>query len=1147
MKKNRKWVHIHPKIKQLMNVMKLSTLLLTISLLQISAGSFSQNARVTLDLENVPIETVFTELEKQTDYRFLYRLESIDKVMVNLNAKNVNLIHVLNFLSARSQLEFRLLEDNLIVVKEKKSVNTEQQNRVTGKIIGPEGTPMPGVNIIEKGTNNGTVTDLNGNYSISVAEDAVLVFSFIGYLTEEIAVNGQTTIDITMVEDIQALDEVIVVGYGSQRKSDLTGSISSVKAEELKKTQMTSLDQGLQGRAAGVQVTQTTGEPGAAVSIRVRGGNSLMGGNEPLYVIDGFPVYNDNSTFTPGNRDLQTNLNALASLNPGDIESIEILKDASATSVYGSRGANGVVLITTKRGMPGAVKVDYETYFGTQEVIKTIDLMNGPEFAALMTESQLMGDPPTPDSLLYYPNPDQAPTTDWQNEIFRRAPMQNHQLSLSGGNEKTRFAITGNYFDQDGVILGSRFWRGSFRANLDQKVSDRVDIGTSLVGSRNFTNKSLTDGGAGGVVYGALHMNPTIPVKDEDGNYNHSNALIPWQNRFGNPVASAAEILDEVIADRVMGNAFVNVNILSGLNLRISGGVDITNSERNTYYPKMSLQGMLSNGSAMIDASTGYSWLNENILSYKKEFAGIHNLDVTAGFTQQAGEWKYHGIDNYDFIIDFFGTNNIGASQSQNIPQSGRGSYSMLSWLGRVNYVLMDKYLFTITSRADGSSRFGEGNKWGFFPSFALGYRLSQEDFIQQIGVFSNLKIRGSYGITGNSEIGSYRSLAALDNQDYIFGGPNDQLVSGFGPNRVANPNLRWETTTQYNVGIDMGFFNNRLTLTSDYYHKMTNDLLMNISLPHTTGFNSAVKNVGELENYGLELAIGGDPFVGAFKWNINGNIAFNRNEIISLGDVEKFFANDGENVFGHRKIKGSMVKVGEPVGIFWGYVHEGVFRDEEDVQNYTTDVYDEDGNFVETRVIQPDAEPGELKFKDVNQDGQITPDDRTRIGNPQPKFFWGLTNNFSYKNFDLNIFWNGVYGNNVFNVNLIENFAILNNTNQVKEAVNRWTPDNRDTDVPKVQSRYTDWQGSRHIEDGTFIRLRNISLGYKLPVAKMNLTWMRSLRVYISGQNLLTITDYSGYDPEVNVLGQDNLNLGVDYGTYPKMKSYTIGINVGF
>lgn len=1010
------------------------------------------------------------------------------------------------------------------------NVLAQGQVKINGLIKdASNGEAIPGANVMVEGTTIGTTSDMTGKFTIEVPSgQSIVIISYIGYQTQKVNVQNRDYVEVSLEVQAAQLEELVVVGYGYQKKSDLTGSIVSVSSKDFESRSLTSLDQGLQGRVAGMQVTQASGEPGGAVSLRVRGSGSILASSEPLYVIDGFPINSSDETANPGSameyRGVGTN--ALAALNPGDIESVEILKDASATSIYGSRGANGVVLITTKKGKQGKLAVDFDSYYGWQSVTKTVDLLNGKEFAELSNEYFASIAAPGTTPSLAYNNPDSIGNgTDWQKQIFRTAPVQNYQISINGGNDKTLYSISGSYFKQDGIVIGSSYWRGSLRSNVEQTVSSKIKVGLNLTGSRTDADR-VKSYGDDGVIVAAMTYNPTVPVFTSAGDYSvmkEVNGVAT--NQISNPLAYAKTALDNNVTNRVIANSYLNYNIVKGLTLRITAGTDISNAERNRYLPLTTFNGNQKKGAATLDASSSYSWLNENTLTYDNTF-GKHHLTVLGGFTQQAGAYKYHQVSTENFISDIFTTNNIGLGQKVNVPLSGYGDWALQSYLARINYVYADKILLTLTGRADGSSKFGPNNKWGYFPSAALGYRLSKENFMQSVAFVNELKLRASIGQTGNSNIPSYQSIAQLTNMPYIF---NNQIVTGIGPNSLANPDLKWETTTQKNFGIDLGMLENRITFNFDYYIKNTKDLLLKTQFPAQIGFESGIMNLGSLESKGYELALSSYIFNRTFKWNVSGTFSVNEIEVTDLGG-KKQVASINDKLYGGFAVDPSQILINEPLGLFWGYVAKGVFKDQADVDAWK---------------VQPTAKPGDVKYLDFNNDGKITGADMTTIGNPNPDFIWSINNTFSYANLDLSILWNGVSGNDIFNVNLIDKLRVGIASNQVAAAKNRWRQPGDVTDVPRVNSNNVGWQSTRHIEDGSFARLQSVTLGYNFK--NINKFGISRAKVYLTGQNLITITKYSGYDPEVNSLGKDILNLGVDLGAYPKARTIMVGVSLGF
>lgn len=1008
---------------------------------------------------------------------------------------------------------------------------------VSGTVrAGDTNEPLPGVNVSVKGTTQGVVTDAKGAFSINVPDpgtgpsEAVLVFSFIGYRTQEMRVGNLATLSVVLTVDDRSLDEVVVVGYGTQRKSDLTGAVASISAAELKKVPLTSLDQGLQGRAPGVQVTQSTGQPGGGVSIRVRGGNSITGNNEPLYVIDGFPVFSDASA-SPG-VNIGARTNPLAAINPNDIASIEILKDASATAIYGARGANGVVMITTKRGQSGKAKVDYEGYIGTQEVVRMLPLLNARQYAELINDARQNSNL-TPFFSARQLDSLNTAGTDWQREIFRKAPMQSHQITVSGGNEQVQYALSGNHLSQEGIIINSGFKRSSIRLNIDAKATKVLKVGAnflfSQMNNRIVPTEAATIGNPG-VIWSAHMYSPLISVYNPDGTYTYRN-LDP---AVGNPVAYANGINNRSATSRFLSSLYAELTLANGLTFRANGGIDYANTKESLYVPSNIFIGEGSKGQGTIGTMQIQSLLLENTLNYTREWGKNHRLNALAGYTVQTNTQDMVRAASQTYPTDQLGFNDLSYGTTYLAPASQVSSSKIASYLGRVNYGFKGRYLFTGTVRVDGSTRFGAGNKYGTFPSGSVAWRVIEENFMKPAERYlSDLKFRFSYGLTGNQEIGLYQSLPLLGNSATVFG---NALALGIAPATIPNPDLRWETTAQVDVGVDMALFNNRIQLTADYYQKNTRDLLINITLPVSSGFGSTLKNIGQVRNTGWELGLSTVNVDKTFKWTTQFNLAGNRNEVTDLGTLTQFLRGSGLITLTNFNI----VRVGESVGSFFGRIDDGIFQTQAEVD----------------ASAQKTAKPGDRRYKDVNGDGIINDNDRAIIGSSQPKLFGGLTNTFSYKGLELSVFMNFVTGNNVLNFNRfrLESLGSGSGTgsfpataNNSTNVLNRWTPTNPSQSVPRANTVYPgDILSSYQIEDGSFLRVRNLSLAYNLPASVTQKLQIRMLRVYASGQNLLTFTRYTGYDPEVSRFAQSALSAGIDFGGYPIAKLYTVGINLG-
>ena len=1007
------------------------------------------------------------------------------------------------------------------------SLTLSAQATISGTVTdGETSTPLPGVNVIA-GT-QGVITDFDGKYELTVASDITsLEFSSLGFATQQITIGGRSTINIIMDPQSEALDEVVIVGYGTVKKSDLTGSVSSIDGDAFKELPVTSVDQAIQARAPGVQVTQTSAAPGGGVSVRIRGSNSINSGSEPLYVIDGFPIYPDNSAYGAGGARQATNI--LASINPNDIQSIEVLKDASATSIYGSRGSNGVVLITTKRGKAGKAKISYDGSYSTQTITNPINVLNGSEFATYLNtlETSKGG------AAIY--SQDQINSfgkgTNWLDEVTRVGSIQNHQLTFSGGTKDNRYAVTGNYHDNEGIIKMTDFKRYGIRLNVDNSAFDNfLNVSSSWSYNRTVSNNAPTDqGGPGGIIITALGLDPTVPVFNEDGTY----ALASYDGRFAiNPLQELEFATDQDITNRVLGNTTFTFSLSEHLKAKTSIGADILNINRTSFFPSVNTRiGRDNAGELTLANRNSGNILNENLLTYNNKF-GKHFVDAVAGYTYQKEVNKYFSSTTRGITAASVDQATLQGGPDIITPFSNRREWLLESVLGRVNYNFDSRYLATVTFRRDGSSRFGAENKWANFPSVALGWNLSNESFFADKGisdVMNNFKLRASWGLTGNSEIPVYNSLANLSEFNYVV---NGSLVLGLADDRLSNPDLKWESTTMRNIGIDASFFNDRMNLTLDYFSNQTEDLLLFVSIPSSLGFQSILKNSGSLENKGFEIGLDGYVInTQDFKWNVAGNLSFLKNELTDLGDSTPFFSS---STSGHLGVEGSWVEAGNPIGVWRGYDYVGIFQSDADIANNPSRSGDK---------------PGYPQYRDVNGDGDITPDDYVIIGDPNPDFTWGLNSTFTYKNLDVGLFFRGSQGFDVRNLQASELGDGVQKINQISNIItDSWTPNNTTATRPIIDGN-RDFANSYRdsdyfIEDGSFIRLQNISLGYTLP--QFN-DLISKARIYVSGQNLFTITDYTGFDPEVNNRGQNNLNRGDDYDAYPRSRTLTMGINLEF
>ena len=985
-----------------------------------------------------------------------------------------------------------------------------QDLTIKGKITDNSGDGLPGVNVTVKGTQKGIVSDAEGKYQLSgVPAKATLVFSFIGYLKQEIEVNNRTVIDVVLEADVKSINEVVVVGYGTQRKIETTGSIASVKSSDLVQTPVANVAQGLQARVSGIQINQNSGSPGGNVSVRIRGTNSINGTSEPLYVVDGIQISNGGGI---------NDVSPLSTINPNDIESVEVLKDASASAIYGARAANGVVLITTKRGKSGGTRVTLDSYFGVQKVTKTLPVLNAAEFAQL--ENEVFKNS-------YYKDPASlGEGVNWQNLIFREAPIQNHQLSINGGNDKTQVALSANYFDQDGIIISSNFKRYSYRLNLDHKISNRVKVGTSILGSYSVnsgiqtgsTSQGDADVVTGTILGAAIGAPPTLKPYRSDG------SIFPFGEQedgryreVTNPLGLAA-VLNKTALKRTLVNLYGEATILKGLTYRASFNVDLQNNINDRYSPRsiVSLRDLNDNsGSGSKSNSNFLGLLHESILTYSQTIATNHSLKFTGVFASQAEFSNANSISASGFPNDATQNEALQLALNRTV-SSSRSKQRLDSYMGRVNYGYKDKYFLDLTARVDGSSRFGANNKYGFFPAVSAAWRLIEEPFLKSATWLSDLKLRASYGITGNAGgISPYQSLStvAATGSDYVF---NNAYVTGINPTGIANPDLRWEKSTQTNVGLDVSILNNRFSLIVDVYDKITRDLLYIKTLPLSSGYASITGNYASLENKGVEFAANARILDGPLKWNVSANLTRNRNKVLDL---------DGGTTTERFITSYTILKVGEPLGLIKSYIFDGI--------NQTG----------ETILPGYDGRLGGHKVKDLNGDGTITSADQAITGNPNPNFIFGFSTNLSFKGFDLSAFLSGSQGNDIYNLSRLSFENPLGQRNLLKGVVNRWSPTNPSNQYVSAAQGGRLPVSSYYVEDGSYIRCKNLTLGYTLPAIK----GVQNIRVYVSGNNLFTLTNYSGFDPEVNTFAGSNTVIGIDNFVYPQARSFLGGIQVTF
>ncbi len=1010
-----------------------------------------------------------------------------------------------------------------------------------------------GVSIVEKGTNNGTTSDAQGRFHLEVKQNATLIFTNVAFETLEIAVESNQEMNVEMQPAKQQLSNVVVIGYGTQKKKDLTGSIVSLSSKDLVLGPSSSFDQMMQGKVAGAQIVQTSGAPGGNVNVLIRGVSSITGGNSPLYVVDGYAIGtggggSDLTSFGPNSysasgitSNSSTNrINPLSTINPADIKSIEILKDASATAIYGSRGANGVVIITTKRGSQGKAVISFDVSAGSQELAKKLDLLSPAQYASFVADGRdnawvyAGGNATDPNSVRStstqvkpsFRNPGSITGgTDWQDVIFRKAPVQNYQLSASGGADKLKYYVSGNYMNQEGIMIGSNYKKFGIRTNLDAQLSKRLKLGTSFSGSYSYGDFARAEGHLQhrGLISAALAGDPTIPIYDSAGNYysEFSQATgIPVEN----PLVINENFLDKRDFTNLFSNTYLELHIANGLDFKSSIGVNYTGRETRLW--KSSLVGIATSRTGVATAGVteikSINYLNENTLHYRKTIKK-HEFDALGGFSVQKNTDDILQAGASDFPTDEITYLAAGQVSTGTNYQS---QWSMVSWFARVNYVFDQKYLLTATLRQDGSSRFGINNQWGTFPSVSVGYRLSDEAFMKNVSFISNLKLRASYGIAGNNLISNYASQGLLGITRYVS---NGQVISGITPSSLSNDNLTWEQSVQTNAGIDLALFNNRISITADIYRSLKKNLLLNVTLPAASGFGSSTQNIGELENKGVEFSLNTENINAKdFQWSSSFNISFNRNKVLALNGNAVRITNSAYQIS----------QVGSPISSFYLMHTTGVFMTAEEI--------------TKSPIQSPRVVPGDLKFEDVNGDGKITTADKKIIGNPWPDYIWGFQNNFTYKGLTLSVSINASHGNEVYFEGGEINLNDAGVQNQLAIVDQRWKSpsDPGNGTMPRAirnDYAFTLSSTSRYLFDGSFVKIRDIHLSYLIPSKALNRLKIQSLTVYGDITNVYTFTKYPGYDPEGSIAGDNVTASGVDYFAYPNPRTYTLGVSFNF
>lgn len=994
-----------------------------------------------------------------------------------------------------------------------------QRHAVTGVVSSAEdGTPIPFASVVVKGTTIGTSTDFDGNYSLELGEEDIIVFSMVGFSTQEIVVGTQELINVIMVTDNMGLDEVVVIGYGVQKKSSVTGSISSVKAEDIQKMPIQRAEQALQGQVSGVQVTMDSGQPGASLSVNIRG-IGTTGNSQPLYIIDGNPVGD------------------ISYLSSTDIGSMEVLKDASASAIYGARGANGVVIITTKQGTKGEPKLSYDGYYGIQNAWRQMDVLNAQDYAMIINESLLNAgkNSSSPDWIQDSEIAGIGSGTDWQDQIFRKnAPIQSHTLSLNGGNEKFLYSTALSYFSQDGIVSDdkSSYERVNFRVKGDYTSYDKkLKVGTSMVYSHNTSQGVDPNNVYNSPLARAINIDPISVVKDENGEFGRP---IRNMQEIVNPVAGMYYLNDKYKTDKIVGNLYAEYKVVDHVKVKTSLGIDYAYQWHDVYTPIYELSTITKNDKTMVSKTMNnwYSTNWETTINYNNIF-GEHEIDVIAGTTAMTNNYENLSGSGSELIIgglDYAYIDNVGNIESK----SSGGTFdsnSLLSLFGRANYSFKDRYMASITVRRDGSSRFGPNDRYAIFPSISTGWIMSEENFLKdKLGPVTFMKVRASWGQNGNENIGNFRYLSSIaNNHNYTFNAGT--VVNGSSPSKIANPDLKWETSEQTDIGLDIRFGSN-FYMNMDYYDKRTKDLLIDAPIPGYIGNSAPTVNGGTVQNRGFEALLGYNGHSNDFSYGATLNFSANKNEMLSINNDEGIiYGNVNIGPSGMKNL--TIAKVGEPIGYFWGWETNGIYQNQAQI--------DADG------AHQSSATPGDLIYVDQNKDGKMDDADRINLGDPHPDFTIGLNLNFQYKNFDLSMFWYGVFGNQI--VDATRRYD-LPNANYQTSVLDRWTGEGSSNSTPKVswsdnnnnRGNFSDYM----VEDADYLRLKNLQIGYSLPKSVLDKLHIEKFRVYVSGDNLLTFTEYSGLEPEIGNNG-NVFYTGVDQGIYPQARVFTVGANITF
>ncbi len=1113
---------------KIFRVMKLTAFLLTFAFLQVTARSSGQT--LSLNLKNTHVKNVFLEIQKQTGLNVLIDEVLLEKVgKITLNVRDMPVEQVLGICLNNKSVTYSIANGRISVkpystLPFKSTVFDSAflaPPPITGKVTDDKGQPLAGATIMVKVTGKGTKTDANGNFSINAEPNSTLIISYIGFENTTIKISNQTTISVQLKPAIAISDQIVVVGYGTQDARKVAGSISKISAEDMSKINVPTMEMALQGRAAGLDISATSGEPNSQVRIRIRGNNSISGDNQPLIVVDGFPLFSTTTTSLVGSADGSP----LSFINKDDVASVEVLKDASATAIYGSRGANGVILITTKQGTAGKTKVDFSVESYINAMPKFPKMMDGRQYAEFYNMFN---------GTSY--NKDSAITNRWVDRISQRSMGTNYNLSMSGGVKDTKYAVSGSFSNIDGILIGSGFKRGTLRSNLNIKLTQKLWLTTNLSFSQTNSNYASASNGTAGspsAILNALRSSPLVPEAESFEQEPLSTGdYFTLVNQLTNPIMNIKNQYDKSDQKTFNANTSLDYSLFKDLKLTVRGGANYSLSNREIYWGRKTASGQLTNGSASLFNSSASNYLVEAFGTYTKKISK-HYMGLVLGTSYQTTTNKSTTENVTGFLSDGLGIYGLGGGLRVNSYPYNRTDRTLQSSFFRGSYDYASRYILSLSGRSDGSSVFTQNNKYAFFPAAAVAWRVDQESFMKKIKLISELKLRIGYGLTGSQAIQPYESIPQFSFSNYLN---RSAEIFGVRPLVAGNPDLKWETTKQLNSGFDLKILKGRLGLTFDYYKKTTRDLLLPFSLPLHAGISSITMNRGSLENKGIEITLSGDLIkTKNFTWSTNLNYSRNRNIILDLGGLNNVPGPKVDNGWINENVTGQFV--GKPYSVFYGYKHNGL-NNYHDYNVLNQPLFPVAWN---TNII------GWQKWTDQNKDGLINSSDRTFIGDPNPDFTFGFNNDFTWKRFSLNMFWQGSVGGDVFNVSKVyigTGYIVSNNTEDW--WLNHWTPQNQINDprYPYYNSHGSFKAANTYVEDGSYARLKNLSLRYSVPFKTTST--IRSLELYVTGLNLVTLTHYSGMDPEVNLFGNRNDALGVDFFSYPKTRTYTFGIKLG-